>query len=431
MAEERPPSKIAGWFKAGLTSVLGLCSGAVLMYVSPLVNSAIKPAKPVANFGPQVHGLTVTFQNRSTGAADGTWDFGDGSLIEAYSPNQESVSHTYEHAGNYNVKLSLRNFIGEENDRTVAVNLDGTSANPPVIEAFTVVPVSADVTAPATFHVVSQIKNADMCIWSLGDDRPLEVSTDTSPAQQRFVTIKDAGFYTLRLVAVKGKDTAEKSESVWVNVGDNAVPVATLHVTHQAVQVHRHTREVNVHVAFPADRKDNAYPFSVAHGEPGYQIIDAKFARPVSAPGVKNANLAVAPDKSKVVLTGELVKPSGIMAWQKNRPPLQWTPTLVLTLERRSQPIVKPSDPITATLNLPGSTVIPLPKLSGGWEVKGTTMSLELREGPKVVFKEDKLPNGDVVRIKNHPYRVTATPGPDNVRLELIDARATFGPLGS
>jgi hypothetical protein len=139
----------------------------------------------------------------------------------------------------------------------------------------------------------------------------------------------------------------------------------------------------------------------------------------------------VAPDKSKVVLTGELVKPAGIMAWQKNSPPVQWTPTLVLTLERRSQRVVKTSDPIAANLNLPGSTVIPLPKLSGSWEVTGTTMSLELRDGAKVVFKESNLPNGAVVPIKNHPYRVTATPGPDNVRVDLIDAKATLSPLGS
>src|SRR5205823_3143178 len=153
--------------------------------------------------------------------------------------------------------------------------------------------------------------------------------------------------------------------------GDATVPAATLQVTFQAVQVTRRSKEVNLSITFPADRKENAFPFSVAHVEPGYQIVDAKIARPIATPGVKNPNLAITQDQSKVVLTGELVKPSGLVAtWQKNAPALSWTPTVLLTLERRSQPVTKISDPIAANLNLPGSTIIPLPKLSGGWEVK-------------------------------------------------------------
>src|SRR5438270_12860456 len=139
MAEEKAPSKIRGWIKAGLTSVTGLCSGAVLMYVSPLVTSTIKPAKPVANFSQHAQGLTVTFQNRATGASEGWWDFGDGSPLEPFSPAQDAIKHTYETFGTYNVKLSLRNFLGDENDRVTAVilNRDAVAAGP-VIEAFKV-----------------------------------------------------------------------------------------------------------------------------------------------------------------------------------------------------------------------------------------------------------------------------------------------------
>src|SRR5262245_39797562 len=127
MAEESS-SRMAGWMKAGLASVFSLISGAVLMYVSPLVNSAIKPAKPVANFAQQVDGLVVTFANRSTGATEGWWDFGDGSALEPFVPAQEALKHTYARPGVYTAKLSLRNFIGEENERTVAVQLDGAQA---------------------------------------------------------------------------------------------------------------------------------------------------------------------------------------------------------------------------------------------------------------------------------------------------------------
>ena len=99
MAEERKGSALGGWFKAGITSILGLIGGGILMYVSPLVNNVIKPPKPVANFSQQADGLTVTFQNRSTGASGGWWDFGDGSALEPFVANQENIVHTYPHAG--------------------------------------------------------------------------------------------------------------------------------------------------------------------------------------------------------------------------------------------------------------------------------------------------------------------------------------------
>ena len=431
MAEGTPTSKISGWVKAGITSMVGLCSGAVIMYVSPLVNSAIKPGKPIANFGQQAQGLTVTFQNRSSGGGEGWWDFGDGSPLEPYSANQETVTHTYPRPGNYTARLSLRNFLGEENERAVAVTLDGSSTTGPVIEAFKVIPLKPDGNAPATFRVVSQIKNADLCIWSLGDDRPLDISNDTSPYQDRLVTIREPGYYTLRLVAVGGKQTAEKAESVFVGMGDSTKPGAMLQVTFEAIQVERATKEVNLNAAFPPERRDNSFPFSMTHVEPGYQIVDAKFKTAKDA-SVKNAKLTIAPDKSKVVLSGELVKPSGFIAGlQKNTPPIKWTPTVVLTLERRSGPMPKVSDPIVANLNLPGTTVLPLPKLSGGWEVQSSSIALELRDGANVVYRDSKLPNGNVVPFKNRPYRVVAIPGPDSLRLDVIESNGPLRPIGN
>jgi hypothetical protein len=53
MADEKPVSKIPGWVKAVGTSLLGLASGAALMYLTPLVNNVIKPGKPVPNFAQQ------------------------------------------------------------------------------------------------------------------------------------------------------------------------------------------------------------------------------------------------------------------------------------------------------------------------------------------------------------------------------------------
>ena len=174
--------------------------------------------------------------------------------------------------------------------------------------------------------------------------------------------------------------------------------------------------------------KEQAYSFNVNHGEPGYQIVDAKLTRQVKETFVKNPSLAVSQDKSKVVLTGELVKPGGILAWQKNPPPLLWTPTVDLTLEQRKEPVMKTSDPIAAELKLDGTTLLPLPKLSPHWEIKDTMFHLELLDGSTLVFKDSKLPVSANVQFKDHPYHLTASRELDHVRLDLIAAKATLRP---
>src|SRR5438552_2023715 len=67
-----------GWLKAFYGTLAGVLSGACMMYLSPLLDKVIKPAKPVANFAVDVQGLSVQLHNRSSSKADGWWDFGDG-----------------------------------------------------------------------------------------------------------------------------------------------------------------------------------------------------------------------------------------------------------------------------------------------------------------------------------------------------------------
>src|SRR5438128_3267718 len=138
MAEEK---KGGGFTKTLFTTLVGLGSGAALMYLSPLLDKVIKPSKPVANFATQIQGMTVHFQNRAVGGSEGWWDFGDGSALEPFTAAQDNVPHKYEKPGVYTAKLTLRNLIGEENERAVSINLD-TASSPaaPPIEVFVVVP---------------------------------------------------------------------------------------------------------------------------------------------------------------------------------------------------------------------------------------------------------------------------------------------------
>src|SRR5947207_10421886 len=149
MAEE---SKSGGWFKALIGTVTGLAGGAVMMYVTPLVDRVVKPPKPLANFAVETSGLQVTFQNRSAGS-EGFWDFGDGSALEPVASTTQTVTHTYPHVGSYTVKLTVRNLFGEENERTVPLEIKGSEGGPPAVVDLTAIPATAQNFAPAMFRL--------------------------------------------------------------------------------------------------------------------------------------------------------------------------------------------------------------------------------------------------------------------------------------
>ncbi len=99
MAEKQPAgSRLGGWIKTLLGTLGGLVSGAALTYVTPLVDRAVKPPPPVANFKVDCDGFSARFQNLSTGG-QGWWDFGDGTPLEPVLPDVPYVPHTYAHAG--------------------------------------------------------------------------------------------------------------------------------------------------------------------------------------------------------------------------------------------------------------------------------------------------------------------------------------------
>jgi PKD domain len=415
MAEEKSKG-LAGWVKAGVTGLISLASGAALMYVSPLVNNAIKPGKPVANFAQQGDGLTVTFNNLSTGATDGWWDFGDGSPLEPFLPSQPTIMHAYPQAGIYTVKLSLRNYVGDENDRAVSVHADASTAPVPVINAFQVVPLSPTNAAPALFRLVGEVKNADLAIWSIGDDRPLEVDADPAGSIDHLVTIKDAGQFTLRLVAVNGKHTTEKSQQVQVARADPSLPGALLQVTYDAVHVRKKETVHNVAVSFPANSKENVYKFAVERqAEPGFQIVKADFLKPGQDASTHDLKLELSADKTKVRLSGAMPRPKDSRGGSS-----AWTTQIVLTQEMSSAEVQRKMEPMLVSLKVPGTTTIPVPALPHSWQVRTKSISLELRDGGRIAWQGSHLPANQIVELHGHPCRLTATESTGQIRLEVV-----------
>jgi hypothetical protein len=423
--------KLAGWLKGLITSVVGLCSGAVLMYASPLIDRVVKPAKPVANFAAEPLGLQVTFQNRSTGGTEGWWDFGDGSALVPYVANQGSVSHTYGKAGIYTAKLSLKNLLGEDNERAVNVNLDNSAPAAPAIDTFTVVPISPNNYAPATFRVVSKIKNADLCVWALGEDRPLEVSTDIAGCQDRLVTFKRPGPHAVRLAVVSGKQVVEKNEVVRVAAPPAGSATAVLKVTREAAQVVATEKQRVVPVSFPAHSKDTTMPLdkTIAAADLGFQVKSVQVVNAVNATGVK---AEITPDGRQIRLTGQLVRPTGIL-----KIPLQAPPQAVVVLKVNEEKVLPASthtpDMVAGTMTVPGAALLSMPKLATGWVLQRQSVSVEVHDGDRVVWQSSQVPAAGIVLFQNRQCRVNASLSGDQVRVDLtpVDPRSGLTPVGN
>lgn len=424
------PSVIGGWLRTAATSLCGLAGGAVLMYLTPLLNQAVKPPEPVANFGYQTQGLSATFQNRAANATDGWWDFGDGSPLEAFSPQQTTVTHTYPRADTYNVKLSLTNLFNEKNERSIPVKVDGAGTAAPAVELFEVTPLSPGMAAPAVFHLVAKVKNADLIVWSYDGVKPIEVSTETGGAQERWITVAEPGCYTFRVVAAGGKHTTEaQSRPQWVGMASGGdPPTATVTVTYEAVHVERRDKVVPVRLTWPHDSNDVVCPCT---GEwpawQGFQIVKAELAgagKDVHVRGVPQ--VAIAPDRLKVVVQADMIRPTGLTAWMQHT---HQVPVRV-TLEKRSAPAAQ-TTAVPMPLKVPGQTVIPIAGLPGGfWQATQRQVALDVAEGTRKLWSGTSMPANQVVQMQGRPVSVSATVQANQVVLTVTDPRS-LAPAGN
>jgi PKD repeat protein len=444
MADEEKEQKKGGWFKTLIGTIGGLLSGACVMYVTPFVNQAVKPTKPVANFRVDVDGLTVHFQNISTGAHQGWWDFGDGSPMLPLSSDMTTVSHAYPRHGDYTAKLSITNLVGDENDRSVPVHLDEpTNTEPPKIVSLEAIPLSPGSYAPASFRLLSQVKNAQVCVWDMGEDRPLEIVTQED-GLSHVVTFPRAGGYVIKLAAVNGTLHAEKTEIVTVMEPPRNAVTAILTVTDSGTRSAPLKQDRKFQYVFPADSKDSTSSFDrVLHAHPGYTIknvhlqgpsgkelsLDAQTELDLEATSLglksaRNLHLALDKDRYAVHLTGELVRGSATDPLVN----LVLPATLVMHREERAshQPVaVAAAVPLPA----PGSAsteVMHLPPVPTDWVKTQRALRLEVRLGDRTIWQDSKLPSTTLVSPDGqHSYLLTVTEVGDQVRIDLRDKPPT------
>jgi PKD repeat protein len=433
-----------GWLKALFGGVGGLISGAIMMYASPLVDKFVKPAKPVANFEQMHDGTTVTFHNRTSGATEGWWDFGDGSALEPFSPQQDVLSHTYQSPGDYSAKLSVRSCFGDESERTVALHVESTQAAAPSIEALTVTPMSPQGYAPATFRVACKVKNAQACVWDAGDGRPFEIVTDS---QDRVLTYDSPGGYEIRVAAINGARVDTHSEVAQVSVCPKGMVTAVLRTTDQATRVETLSPSYTFCEAFPPHANDDKYHFEKdAPARPGYEITDVRlvtangpgqsiqgktdtaFDAPPDCRGIHNLHLQLAADRRSVHLTGDMVKENSLGQRNAALPHLM---VPVVLVQQKKSAAARPAVPVASALTAPGTTIISMPPMPSDWVDAKRQTQLELQVDGQAVWRDSKMPRNAPVTLPSGRFLLTATMVNNNqVRVDLVKPSGV-GPAGN
>lgn len=401
------------WFKTAIGAVAGLCSGAVIMYLTPLVNQVVKGETPLANFEARSDGLNVTFHNLSAGpkSLEGWWDFGDGSPLTPLTADQD-VRHTYTRAGSYTAKLTVRTLLGEASDRSVTLQLDAGTAEPPRIVALDARPVTPGAQAPATFVIGTEVKNAEFAVWDLDQGRPLEVNPASPGRVERLVTFEKPGAYQIKLAAFNGQQHEEKLLPINVRPAPAGCLTAVLSVNDQATQVERHERRLSVSIFFPAGQKGNSYSFKHdVSAADGLKIVDAKASASQGSGQVRNLRLERDPSGKKVHVTGELMRNSA-----KELPALMLP---VVLKEERRKGATRVALPVMAPLTCPGTAQLMLPPLPAGWESPKRQLKLELRDGQRVVWQDGRLPGRVALNLRNHRCVLTAVQTGDHIQLSL------------
>jgi PKD repeat protein len=434
-----------GRFRTALGGVAGLISGALLAYFTPFVDRVVKPAVPLANFDTRRDGLTVTFQNLSQGPrlTEGWWDFGDGSPLQPVVPDQPLVSHTYARPGDYTARLTLRNALGETNERSVTLQLEAsTPAEPPKVQALDAAPLTPEPYAPATFRVSSEVKGAQFCVWDLDEGRPLEVVPESTGHLDRLVTFQRAGGYVIKLAAFNGSQIDQKSVIVNVLPPPNGFVTAALSVTDRATRVVRIPREYNFAASFSPDQAADGTRFTrFIQATPGFSIADLQVRYP-SGPGpglqggslvpidaaalglsqTRNLILERTTDGQSVRLSGELVRPAG-----QPVPPAVVVP--VVLVEERRGPARRPTVPVMVSLSVPGSAQIMLPPVPAHWVDVRREVRFELRDGSRVLWSGPSLPRAAVLTLNNRRCELNAVQTSDRIQVNLgaLGPAATVG----
>lgn len=392
-------TRSGGWLKTIVGAIAGIVSGAVIMYLTPVVDKVIKPQKPLANFSVQVSGLQITLLNRSVGG-EGFWDFGDGSALEPATEAAETVTHTYLRPGQYTVKLSIHNYLGDENERTAPVIVKGDGDGQPAILSLEATSLCPHAIAPATFRVVSRAQNVETCVWDFGADKPLEITSESPNEQERLVTFPRPGKYNVQLAVLNGKQGQRKSVPVVVDSAPANALMGVISVADQGTRLD--VRTETVPLSLVPDSRSRPFERSIPV-RAGYTVTDARIDGAPPA-GVRNIAVLTNGDKSRVTVAGEMTA--------AKIPPGGAPSMIVVPVSIRCERSVTESRPTsrnTAPLRAPGTTTLPLAGMPQQWVNSRRAIVLEIFDGSQKPLASLPVPcAGAPITWQGRTYRLKA-----------------------
>src|SRR5215217_4451726 len=147
------------------------------------------------------------------------WNFGDGSSSEE-SDDDETISHTFEEDGRYNVDA----IVTDSSGRTASDSIRITVEPPPPLTSVEITSSDAEGVAPATFEFEADVAGGTEPYnyrWNFGDDGR------SSNEQTISHTFEEDGRYNVRLT-VTDSDGQRASDSVQITVEEAPSPPPTI-----------------------------------------------------------------------------------------------------------------------------------------------------------------------------------------------------------
>jgi PKD repeat protein len=410
---------VRSWVKTTVGTFLGLLSGAVVMWFSPLIDHFVRPAKPIANFSYQADGLSVTFENRSSGAEKAAWDFGDGSPLEFVPGDSATVTHTYRKPGRYMVKLSVRNLVDEVNERTAPIDLEAAAKAPPLLWSESVsaaaVPARPEIYdlsarplvlksptyAPATFVCDANVDYAQHLIWDFGNGQGMQYGE-----MSRICTFDQPGTYQIRLAAFNGKLKAETVETITVEPPPPSALQFTVRTLEEGQLVSSTTRERVLSRTEAVTPKSTGGTLSVREpASPGARIVRAEIIANESQ-DVKDVVCFIAEDGQSLAVSGTIAPSVKLPSGQQ---PTALLSAKVRIVERMISDRKLESEWQIVTLEAPGQQQLRFPLSAAEVKELKRKYQVELRHGGKRLWKGDELPTDQPVLIGGQTFLVTAS----------------------
>lgn len=363
-----------GLLKLGLGGAAGLATGVIGVYATAIVDKVAKPPKPLANFSCTTDGLNVTCNNLASGQT-GWWDFGDGTTLQEFKGDEPQVTHAYDKPGNYTVKLVVRNFLNEENDRAVAVTVANgttTTGGGPAVTNLTVEPVGNG-TAPATFRVKGMVQNAQNVIFDAGDKaQQPEYLPASGGSFERLVVFEQPDRYPVQVFAMTGGKIHKVFQTVEVKAPAAGALSVVLKVTDSGTRVEKTTKPTTVPIRVP-EKPAGAFE-RVILPDGGFTLAEVKLGV-VTSKAVKDVKAEVAADKKSVKVSG--VWTGTVEAVNRAAGGSDVMVPLTLTQERTSA-YSGPTQSVAAQLAFAGS----FSPLSDDWTSGGLAATLKLPDPP-------------------------------------------------